>query len=223
VADNPLALTSQHIMNDPPRPSSLNESIPAELDAIVLRALSKRPEARFASAAEMREELARFIAGKKVRSTLVLDEALPAVPVLDRVVGARRDFNPMPFALTLLVGLLAIAGVWLTVDSITAVEVPTAPELEGRLLPDAKRRLNQMNLDVQVERVFSDDPAGVVLSQRPEPGVEVARRDTVFLRVSKGPEPSLSERINERIRNAVEQTGDDLSQAWEDVEGLFSR
>ena len=223
VADNPMALTSQHIMNEPPRPSSLNEFIPPELDAIVLRALAKRPEARFGSAAEMREELARFIAGKRVRSTLVLDEALPAVPVLERVVEARRDFNPLPFALTLLVGLLAIAGIWLAVDGITAVEAPTAPELEGRLLPDAKRRLNQMNLGVQVERVFSDEPVGVVLSQSPEPGVEVARRDTIFLQVSKGPEPSLSERINERIRNAVEQTGDDLSQAWEDVEGLFSQ
>ncbi len=80
-----------------------------------------------------------------------------------------------------------------------------------------------MNLNVQVERVFSDEPAGVVLSQSPEPGVEVARGDTVFLEVSKGPEPSLAERINERIQNALEQTGDDLSQAWEDVEGLFGQ
>ena len=223
VADNPLALTSQHIMNEPPRPSALNASIPPELDAIVLRSLAKRPEARFASAAEMREELARFSAGKRVQSTLVFDQPVLAVPVRERVMRARRSFNPMPYALTVLVALLAVAGVWLTVDSITAREVPSAPELEGRLLPDARRRLKQMNLDVRVERVFSDEPVGVVLSQRPEPGVEVARGDTVFLRVSKGSEPSLSERINERIRNAVEQTGDDLSQAWDDVEGLFGQ
>ena len=223
VADNPLALTSQHIMNEPPRPSALNASIPPELDAIVLRSLAKRPEARFASAAEMREELARFTEGKRVQSTLVFDQPVLAVPVRERVMRARRSFNPMPYALTVLVALLAVAGVWLSVDSITAREVPSAPELEGRLLPDARRRLKQMNLDVRVERVFSDEPVGVVLSQRPEPGVEVARGDTVFLRVSKGSEPSLSERINERIRNAVEQTGDDLSQAWDDVEGLFGQ
>ncbi len=223
VADNPLALTSQHIMNEPPRPSALNASIPPELDAIVLRSLAKRPEARFASAAEMREELARFTAGKRVQSTLVFDQPVLAVPARDRVMRARRGFNPMPYALTVLVALLAVAGVWLTVDSLTAREVPSAPELEGRLLPDARRRLKQMNLDVRVERVFSDEPVGVVLSQSPEPGVEVARGDTVFLRVSKGPEPSLSERINERIRDAVEQTGDDLSQAWDDVEGLFGQ
>jgi eukaryotic-like serine/threonine-protein kinase len=223
VADNPLALASQHVMNEPPRPSSLNQSIPKELDAIVLRALAKRPEARFASASEMRDELARFIAGKRVRSTLVLDEPLPAAPVLERVARARRGFNPLPYALTLLVALLAVAAVWLTVDVITAEEVPTAPELEGRLLSDAERRLQRMNLNVQVERVFSDEPAGVVVSQRPEPGVEVVRGDTVFLEVSKGPEPSLAERINERIRNALEQTGDDLSRAWDDVEGLFGQ
>ena len=223
VADNPLALASQHVMTEPPRPSSLNQSVPQELDAIALRALAKRPEARFASASEMRDELSRFIAGKRVRSTLVLDEPLPAAPVLERVTRARQGFNPLPYALTLLVSLLAVAAVWLTVDSITAPEVPTAPELEGRMLTDAERRLESMNLNFQVERVFSDEPAGVVLSQRPEPGVEVARGDTVFLEVSKGSEPSLAERINERIRNAIEQTGDDLSQAWEDVEGLFGR
>lgn len=223
VADNPLALASQHVMNEAPRPSSLNQSIPKELDAIVLRALAKRPEARFASASEMRDELARFIAGKRVRSTLVLDEPLPAAPVLERVARARRGFNPLPYALTLIVALLAVAAVWLTVDGITAEEVPIAPELQGRLRSDAERRLQKMNLNVQVERVFSDEPAGVVLSQRPEPGVEVVRGDTVFLEVSKGPEPSLGERLNERIRNALEQTGDDLSRAWDDVEGLFGQ
>lgn len=223
VADNPLALASQHVMNEAPRPSSLNQSIPKELDAIVLRALAKRPEARFASASEMRDELARFIAGKRVRSTLVLDEPMPAAPVLERVARARRGFNPLPYALTLIVALLAVAAVWLTVDGITAEEVPIAPELQGRLRSDAERRLQKMNLNVQVERVFSDEPAGVVLSQRPEPGVEVVRGDTVFLEVSKGPEPSLGERLNERIRNALEQTGDDLSRAWDDVEGLFGQ
>src|SRR5665809_117278 len=71
IAENSLALASQHVLNDPPRPSTLNGSIPPQLDAIVLRALAKRPEARFQSATEMRDELGRFVSGKKVRSTLV--------------------------------------------------------------------------------------------------------------------------------------------------------
>jgi len=220
MADNPLALASQHVLNDPPRPSSLNDAVPEELDAIVLRALAKRSDARFDSAAEMREELGRFVSGKKVRSTLVLEE--PFSPVFQaRAVRARRSFNPMPVAMALLFGLLALVGVWLVVDNLTTEDGPTVPELEGRFLGDAQSRLSDLNVDVQVQRSFSDEPSDIVLSQRPEPGVDVSPGDTVFLEVSKGPEPSLTDRINERIDNALDNTREDIGNAWDDVEGFL--
>ena len=220
MADNPLALASQHVLNDPPRPSSLNDAVPEELDAIVLRALAKRSDARFASAAEMREELGRFVSGKKVRSTLVLEE--PFSPVFQaRAVRARRSFNPMPVAMALLFGLLALVGVWLVVDNLTTEDGPTVPELEGRFLGDAQSRLSDLNVDVQVQRSFSDEPSDIVLSQRPEPGVDVSPGDTVFLEVSKGPEPSLTDRINERIDNALVNTREDIGNAWDGVDDFL--
>jgi len=220
MADNPLALASQHVLNDPPRPPSLNDAVPEELDAIVLRALAKRSDARFDSAAEMREELGRFVSGKKVRSTLVLEE--PFSPVFQaRAVRARRSFNPMPVAMALLFGLLALVGVWLVVDNLTTEDGPTVPELEGRFLGDAQSRLSDLNVDVQVQRSFSDEPSDIVLSQRPEPGVDVSPGDTVFLEVSKGPEPSLTDRINERIDNALDNTREDIGNAWDDVDDFL--
>ena len=220
MADNPLALASQHVLNDPPRPSSLNDAVPEELDAIVLRALAKRSDARFDSAAEMRQELGRFVSGKKVRSTLVLKE--PFSPIFQARAGrARRSFNPMPVAMALLFGLLALVGVWLVVDNLTTEVGLTVPELEGRFLGDAQSRLSDLNVDVQVQRSFSDEPSDIVLSQRPEPGVDVSPGDTVFLEVSKGPEPSLTDRINERIDNALDNTREDIGNAWDDVEGFL--
>ena len=220
MADNPLALASQHVLNDPPRPSSLNDAVPEELDAIVLRALAKRSDARFDSAAEMSEELGRFVSGKKVRSTLVLEE--PFSPVFQaRAVRARRSFNPMPVAMALLFGLLALVGVWLVVDNLTTEDGPTVPELEGRFLGDAQSRLSDLNVDVQVQRSFSDEPSDIVLSQRPEPGVDVSPGDTVFLEVSKGPEPSLTDRINERIDNALDNTREDIGNAWDGVDDFL--
>ncbi|MGH2752540.1 MAG: protein kinase domain-containing protein [Actinomycetota bacterium] len=222
MAENPLALASQHVLNEPPRPSALNRSISPELDAIVLRALAKRPEARFESASELREELGRFIAGKKVRSTLVLDEPVsPLVLPRERVVRARRNFNPMPVALTLLFGILMLAGVWLVADNLWAEDVPTTPNFEGRLLRDARRQADALNLNLAVQRSFSDEPPGMVLSQRSKPGTEVGSGDTVFVDVSKGPAPSLADRINEGIDNAVEETREDISKAWEDVKNLL--
>jgi eukaryotic-like serine/threonine-protein kinase len=233
MAENPLALASQHVLNDPPRPSTLNGAVPPQLDAIVLRALAKRPESRFESAAEMREELGRFLAGKKVRSTLVLDEPLPTLLLTrERVSNARRSFNPMPLAVALLMGLLALAGVWLVADRVTADDAPTTPAFEGRFLKDARRQSRELNVRLAVQRSYSDEPVGMVLAQRPEPGTEIRAGDTVFLEVSKGPEPSLAERINDGINNAVQGARDrigdavggardGLSDAWDDVTSIW--
>ena len=232
MAENSLALASQHVLNDPPIPSALNGAVPPQLDAIVLRALAKRPEARFESAAEMREELGRFVAGKKVRSTLVLDEPVPSSVARERVANARQNFNPMPLALALLMGLLALAGVWLVADRVTADEVPTTPAFEGRFLKDARRQSRELNVKLAVQRSYSDEPVGMILSQRPEPDTEVQPGDTIFLEVSKGPEPSLAERINDGINDAVQGAGDrigdavdgardGLGQTWEDFKSIW--
>ena len=233
IAENSLALASQHVLNEPPRPSVVNGSVPPQLDAIVLRALSKRPEERFESAAELREELGRFVTGKKLRSTLVLDEPVsPLAVTRERVSNARRNFNPMPLALSLLFGLLALAGVWLVADRVTAEAVPTTPAFEGRFLGDVRRQTDTLKVRLAVQRSFSDEPVGMVLSQRPEPGTEIRPGDTVFLEVSKGPEPSLAERIEDgfnnavrgardRIDDAVDGARDGLSQTWEDVKSIW--
>jgi hypothetical protein len=72
----------------------------------------------------------------------------------------------------------------------------------------------------------------MVLSQRPAPGTEIRSGDTVFLEVSKGPEPSLAERINDGINNAVQGARDriddavdgardGLSDTWDDVTSIW--
>jgi eukaryotic-like serine/threonine-protein kinase len=233
MAENPLALASQHVLNDPPRPSTLNGAVPPELDAIVLRALAKRPEGRFQSAAEMRDELGRFVAGKKVRSTLVLDEPLPMlVQARERASNARQSFNPMPLAVALLMGLLALAGVWLVADRVTADDVPTTPTFEGRFLRDARRQSRELNVRLAVQRSYSDEPVGMVITQRPAPGTEIRAGDSVFLEVSKGPEPSLAEQINDGINNAVQGARDRIDDAvdgardglrdtWDDVTSIW--
>jgi len=49
-----------------PPPSSLNPTVPAALDEVVLKALSKRPEDRFANAAAMREALDHLTVSQKL-------------------------------------------------------------------------------------------------------------------------------------------------------------
>ncbi|MGE0867360.1 MAG: diguanylate cyclase [Kofleriaceae bacterium] len=56
-----LALT---LTADFPRPSKINPEIPREVEAIILKAMSRDTRRRFATAGEMGEEIARFLSGK---------------------------------------------------------------------------------------------------------------------------------------------------------------
>lgn len=68
VAENVDKLLEKIAYKAPKPPHEVNPEIPEGLSAIVMRAMSKRPEKRFASAGEMAEDIKRFIlAGKRRR------------------------------------------------------------------------------------------------------------------------------------------------------------
>jgi len=51
---------------EPRRPSSITREVPAELDAIVMKALRKQPKDRYVSAVQLGEDLQRFLSGRPV-------------------------------------------------------------------------------------------------------------------------------------------------------------
>jgi hypothetical protein len=61
VADSPFAILNKHLTEDPPAPSTLRPGVPAELDRIVLRLLSKAPAARYAAAEDLVLDLRDFL------------------------------------------------------------------------------------------------------------------------------------------------------------------
>ena len=75
TGDSPVAVAYQHVREDPRLPSSINPQIPPELDAILLKAMSKNPANRYQSAADMRNDLLRALAGQRVEATPVMGDA----------------------------------------------------------------------------------------------------------------------------------------------------
>ncbi|MEU3710357.1 protein kinase domain-containing protein [Streptomyces catenulae] len=59
-ADSPLAIAYAHVQEEPPLPSSINQSIPPAVDALVARALKKNPNERFPTAEAMQDECLRI-------------------------------------------------------------------------------------------------------------------------------------------------------------------
>jgi predicted Ser/Thr protein kinase len=68
-ADAPTAEILRQIRElAPPRPSAFAPGVGNELDAVLLKALAKEPDRRYASAAEMRDDLRAWLEGRAVRA-----------------------------------------------------------------------------------------------------------------------------------------------------------
>ncbi|MFL1596310.1 Stk1 family PASTA domain-containing Ser/Thr kinase [Gordonia amicalis] len=98
TGDSPVAVAHQHVHEDPPWPSHVRPDIPRELDSVVLKAMSKNKENRYQSAADLRADLIRMLAGGKPSAPMLLtDEERtefidtgPRRPTRSETTGPRR-------------------------------------------------------------------------------------------------------------------------------------
>ena len=70
VGDSPVAVAYQHVREPALPPSDHDTDLPSEIDAIVMKALAKRLEDRYQSAAAMRSDIERYLAGRPVHATV---------------------------------------------------------------------------------------------------------------------------------------------------------
>ena len=209
TGDSPVSVAYQHVREDPRLPSSVNPAIPADLDAIVLKALSKNPANRYQSAAEMRNDLLRSLAGQRVEATPVMGDAEKTA-----IIGAppggygdndwdddgadRKRRNRIIAAVVaglLLIG--AVVGVALLVNSgeeapaAPAVAQVTVPPLTGQPQEAAEAAITGAGLVVgrvttQVTR--DETQHGAVLESTPASGAQVEEGTAVDLVVGVGPD-----------------------------------
>jgi serine/threonine protein kinase/WD40 repeat protein len=62
------ALLRQVTMDDPPRPRKLVPDVPRDLETIVLKAIAREPERRYQSAAELADDLKRFLEDRPIKA-----------------------------------------------------------------------------------------------------------------------------------------------------------
>ncbi|MDD7937641.1 Stk1 family PASTA domain-containing Ser/Thr kinase [Actinomycetospora lutea] len=80
TADSPVAIVYQHVREDPPMLSTLTPPgvvVSPELEAVVRRAMAKNPDNRYPTAADMRADLLRVLAGERPDAPAVLGEHDP--------------------------------------------------------------------------------------------------------------------------------------------------
>ncbi|WP_193610072.1 Stk1 family PASTA domain-containing Ser/Thr kinase [Nocardioides lijunqiniae] len=89
VGDSPVAVAYQHVREQAAPPSDHDTELPPEIDTIVMKSLAKRLEDRYQSAAAMRADIERYLAGVPVQATvapppehtMVAGAAVPATTV----------------------------------------------------------------------------------------------------------------------------------------------
>ncbi|GAA2278859.1 putative serine/threonine-protein kinase [Streptomyces ruber] len=72
VGDSPVAVAYQHVREEPQAPSVFDPEITPEMDAIVLKALTKDPDYRYQSADEMRADIEACLDGQPVAATAAM-------------------------------------------------------------------------------------------------------------------------------------------------------
>ncbi|MGX7823723.1 Stk1 family PASTA domain-containing Ser/Thr kinase [Actinokineospora sp. 24-640] len=100
TGDSPVAVAYQHVREDPRPPSQLNPRVSPQLDAIVLKAMSKGAANRYQSAAEMRADIVRVLSGQRPSAPMVMtDDDRTAVLNASRPVPATGGGRHRPESL----------------------------------------------------------------------------------------------------------------------------
>ncbi len=196
TGDSPVAVAYQHVREQPEPPSAYDGTLPADVDAVVLKAMAKDPSERYQSAAEMREDLLRARAGQAVAAPAVVGHSAVEAPS-PVLVDPRRRRTARGLVLAAFLVLLAGIGAGTAVLVRSAVGatsdglVPT-PAVLGLDQRAAVRRLAEGGLRVgSITPRFDSAPFGQVLAQTPDPDFVVPERGTVDLVVSRGVETTV--------------------------------
>jgi beta-lactam-binding protein with PASTA domain/predicted Ser/Thr protein kinase len=234
TGDSPVSVAYQHVREDPRLPSSINPAIPPELDAILLKAMSKNPANRYQSAADMRNDLLRAVAGQRVEATPVMGDdekttILGATPAAygdddrwsdDDEAAWQRQRRRRIILISSIVGVLLLAGIVTAILVLTGGDTkkpPTVaqvsvPNLVGSDQATAVNQLTTAGLKANVTTAASTaEQKGKVVSTDPAGGAQVKKGATVNVVVGAGPNtvsvPDVSGQTVTQAKAALQQAG----------------
>jgi serine/threonine-protein kinase len=216
-ADSAVTVALKQVSETPTPPSRINTKVTPELEAVVLRALAKEPEQRFADADEFIAALqaasSRMPSAAAIAAAEAAAASLPApesrrrtppppppgphptgvLPVEPHQVEIVRQPLPPRAARTrprwpwLALGALALLALIIAIVMIAVPKKVQVPDVVGGSVGTASQRLRSDGFKVAYVRDTSDKPRNTVTGQDPQGGTSAEEGATVTLTVSDGP------------------------------------
>jgi serine/threonine-protein kinase len=192
-AESPVAVAYMHVRDTPKSVAEVNPDVPAEMATVVMRSLAKKPEDRYQTAEEFREDLYRARTGQSVdqEASAEADAAGSTSTAPQTMVFASTGSTTSSGGPTR--RTLAIAGIIALVLALGAfyyffimpqpVEIP---EMKGLSLAQAQSALDELGLDSKLLQQESNEFApGTIMGQAPVAGEIVNKGSTVVLTVAQ--------------------------------------
>ena len=210
VGDSPVAVAYQHVREPARPPSDHDTDLTPAVDAIVMKALAKRLEDRYQSAAAMRSDIERYLAGRPVQAPVptppppippepptsdTSTSMRPPVPLLDDYDDDDLDRRRGPrtsvlILLALLVLALAVGGFLLFKSDLfeSAPEQVQVPNVIGMTEDEARDAIGDAGLSVDAPDFKPDEEAanGEVIDQDPNRDQYVDPGASIHLTISSG-------------------------------------
>ena len=203
--DSPVAIAYQHVNEPPKPPSSLDNSIPSSLDSITLGALAKAPSSRYQTAAEMRSDVERSIAGMPIVSrqshlteAIVNSAPTTAIPIIDGLPGSvavapvKVSKNRARWFFAGFATLVAASLIFLLGENLfnTGPQTVAVPNVKAQTVEEATLALTEVGLIVGTQTPQADDnaPKGSIIGQDPVAGELLELGQAVNLTISAGKE-----------------------------------
>ena len=201
--ESPVAIAYQHVNEPPKAPSTLDASIPSTLDAITLSALAKSPASRYQTAADMRSDVERAMAGMPIMGrsnnateAISISDPTAAIPVISNTPGnvlvaeAKKTSSKAKWFFAFFATIFAAALIFLLGNNLfdTGPQTVAVPNVKAMTVEEATSALTEIGLTVGTQTPQADDnaPKGSILGQDPAAGELIELGQAVNLIVSAG-------------------------------------
>lgn len=199
--DSPISVALKHLQEDIVPPGELNLDLPKELDKIVLKALHKDRNLRYANAMELRDDLEGWLEtreepdlmGRKGRffyastgNNFQEDDEEQE----EEMKGRQKRRKAIFYTIILAAALFLFWGGYVLLRDFLVVPEVMVPDLRGYSIEEAQNKLSELGLGFRIAGEIHDEeilPHHIV-SQDPPANRSVRKERTIELFVSLGPD-----------------------------------